>query len=313
MRHGAMIGLLMLCVGCGDDASSSGGVGGDGGNVGVGGSAGVGGGPAVVGTFEVKWGPTSVPSGQERTQCVVKRIGNEGPIFVNRIHNQLGATSHHFIVYEVNDTEELPEPFDCFPFEGSLGGSKLLMITQKADDILTLPPGVAYELQPGQMVRLELHYINVSAADQMAEATSTFTSVSDEGVEFRADIEFLGPLGFPLIEAGQNSTLGPMFIGVPADLQGVNFFAITGHQHRLGTNVSVEVVDSSLNPVQAVYDVENFSWDEPETVTHDPPFVVPPGGGFNLTCDWFNYTEEDVGFGTSVNAEMCFFWAYYYQ
>ena len=41
-----------------------------------------------------------VPSGKEDTQCVVKRLGNPGPISIHEIHNALGATSHHFIVYQ---------------------------------------------------------------------------------------------------------------------------------------------------------------------------------------------------------------------
>lgn len=82
---------------------------------------------------------------------------------------------------------------------------------------------------------------------------------------------------------------------------------------RLRTDVFGELLDSEQNPMQAVYDVENFLWDEPETVTYDPPFTIPSGGSFNLTCDWTNTTGDPVGFGTSVNDEMCFFWAYHYQ
>ena len=62
-----------------------------------------------------------------------------------------------------------------------------------------------------------------------------------------------------------------------------------------------------------VYDVENFRWDEPETVSYnEAPFSVPDDGGFKLTCDWNNPTADRVRFGTSVDDEMCFFWAYYF-
>ena len=62
-----------------------------------------------------------------------------------------------------------------------------------------------------------------------------------------------------------------------------------------------------------VYDVANFQWDEPQTVTYnDAPFTVPDGGGFKVTCDWNNRSNESVGFGTSVDDEMCFLWAYYF-
>jgi hypothetical protein len=39
---------------------------------------------------------------------------------------------------------------------------------------------------------------------------------------------------------------------------------------------------------------------------------VPPGGGFDFTCTWYNNTSATVKFGESATNEMCFFWAYYY-
>lgn len=310
--------LLVLLVGCGDggESNGAGGTGDTGGVVGTGGTSGTGG-AAPDGSFTIKWGPTEVPAGDESTQCVVKRLGNDAPVFISQIRNVLGATSHHFIVYQVDDVVERPEPYDCFPFEGSGSEANLLMITQKADDLLRFPEGVAYELQPGQMIRLELHYINVSAAPQMAEATSTFGMVNEDRVQFRAGIEFLGPVAFPRIEPGKTTTLESL-VDVNSALENVNFFAITGHQHKLGTNVLVELLDEDRAVVERVYDIENFVWDEPETTRHDPPFQIPSGGSFNLTCDW-DYTngvpemDPPVIFGTSVDDEMCFFWAYYYQ
>lgn len=311
VKYGPPLLAMMFLVGCGDDASSVG-AGGTAGTGATGGAAAGGTGGAPPGeTFTIKWGPREVPPATEATECVVKRLGNDAGVFINQVHNVLGATSHHFIVYQVDDQVERPEPYPCSPFEGSGSSSNLLMITQKADDRLRFPNGVAYELQPGQMIRLELHFINVSAAPQMAEATSTFETVDEDAVEFEAGIEFLGG-GVPSIPPMSTSSVNHI-VGVDPALESVKFFAITGHQHKLGTNVLVNLVDADRNLVQPVYDVENFTWDEPETTRHDPPFQIPPGGAFDLTCDWNNTTDAPVGFGTSVDDEMCFFWVYYYE
>jgi hypothetical protein len=241
---------------------------------------------------------------------VVKRLGNTEPISVREIHNVLGATSHHFIVYRVNDTVERPEPFLCSPFTDTLNDPPLI-ITQRADDRLTLPEGVAYTIEPNQMIRLELHYINVSAAPQLAEATSTFIPMPSEEVEHEADVMFLGDTNI-VIPPMSEATLGPTFLQVPSRFDGVSYFAITGHEHQWGTNVYVEVAEDADAPGTPVYDVLSFRWDEPLTVTHAPPFTVPGGGGFRLTCDWSNQSDSTVFFGTSVDDEMCFFWAYYF-
>jgi hypothetical protein len=318
MAHLAALFLLAFTVACGSEpgapggtggtaGSGGGGGGGAGGIAGTGGSAGSGG---VAEAFSVKWGPVEVPATTESTQCVMKRLGNTEPISVHEIHNVLGATSHHFIVYRVNDTVERPEPYPCSPFTDTLNDPPLI-ITQRSDDRLTLPDGVAYTIPPNQMLRLELHYINPGVAPQMAEATSTFMRMPTEDVENEADIMFLGDTNIsipPMSEA----TLGPTFLQLPSRFNGVSYFAITGHEHQWGTDVYVEVAEDAGTPGTPVYDIPLFHWDEPETVTYEPPFTVPDGGGFKLTCEWNNLSDQRVSFGTSVDDEMCFIWAYYF-
>jgi len=318
MARLAALFLLAFTVACGSEpgapggtggtaGSGGGGGGGAGGIAGTGGSAGSGG---VAEAFSVKWGPVEVPATTESTQCVMKRLGNTEPISVHEIHNVLGATSHHFIVYRVNDTVERPEPYPCSPFTDTLNDPPLI-ITQRSDDRLTLPDGVAYTIPPNQMLRLELHYINPGVAPQMAEATSTFMPMPSEDVENEADIMFLGDTNIsipPMSEA----TLGPTFVQLPSRFDGVNYFAITGHEHQWGTDVYVEVAEDAGTPGTPVYDIPLFHWDEPETVTYEPPFTVPDGGGFKLTCEWNNLSDQRVSFGTSVDDEMCFIWAYYF-
>src|SRR5687768_12763112 len=74
----------------------------------------------------------AIRPGQEDTQCVVMRLGNEKPLRVGAIHNVLGGSSHHLIVYRVNDTEERKAPFPCAPFTDTLDPAKgsPLMVTQ---------------------------------------------------------------------------------------------------------------------------------------------------------------------------------------
>ncbi|MGB5812193.1 MAG: hypothetical protein WBG86_16775 [Polyangiales bacterium] len=314
MAHSrAWLVVFALSVACGGSESGAGGEGGTGATGASSGTGGSGGASVPQDSYQIKWGPTEVPGGSESTQCVIKRVGNSGRINVHEIHNVLGATSHHFIVYKVNDTVERPTPFGCTPFIDTLNPEEgaPIIITQRADDRLTLPDGVAYVLEPNQMVRLELHYINVSAAPRMAEATSTFIPIPDEEFEQAADIIFMGTGAFEL-EPGETATSDTVFLQSPPVLDGVNFFAITGHQHQYGTNVRVDTAPDAGGTATSVYEVENFQWDEPETLTYDPPFQLPPGGGFNITCDWNNTSGSTVEFGTGVDDEMCFFWAYYY-
>jgi hypothetical protein len=257
------------------------------------------------------FGPIRVPAGQERTQCVTKRLGNTRELKVGSIHNVLMGVSHHLVVYRVDDTDERPEPYDCQPFEGALSSTKgaPLMITQKHEELLTLGDGLAFVLEPEQMIRLEIHYINTTEADAEIEGRSTFIPLADSKFESAVGFLFSGTtdLALPPGEATQVAT----FIEAPIELYGKKFIGFTGHTHRLGTDVRVQMGkrDGEMIPV---YDVNGFSWQDPPTVYFDPPLSLPADGRFHLACDYQNDTQQQVGFGESANAEMCFFWGYYY-
>lgn len=311
----------VVVVACGTGTSAPGGAippaGGDGGTVPLldGGIGGIGldGGVAPPGSYNLSFGPVDVAPGEEQTKCVVKRLANPEKLRVGAIHNVLSKGSHHLIVYRVSDTAEQTTPFDCKPFTDTLDATKgsTLMITQKADDALVLPDGVAYTLEPKQMVRLEMHYINTGTTKLAVAATSTFIPIDEAKFRDEADFLFIGTPDIDL-KAKSSLTVGPMFIKLPAEYGNVNFFALTGHQHHFGTNVKVSTAANKSDPGTSVYDVPGWLWSEPATVQASPPFKLPAGGGFKFTCSWTNTSNQDVGFGESANQEMCFFWAYYY-
>ena len=265
-------------------------------------------------SFTLSLGPIAVPAGPfERTRCVTKRLGNTRQIHVNRIHNQLGPTSHHAIIYRTADTVEEPTPIDCKPFTETLDPTRgaPLVITQKSDELVSLPPGVAYTFEANQMVRIELHYINLTKNEMMASETTTFETIPDSEFQNEAGLLFIGDPDIR-IQPMSTFTLGPVFFPLPEYLADAHFFAITGHEHQWGTNVKISVMDSDLGGATPVYDVPNWLWSEPETVYPAVPFGVPKGGGFSFTCEWYNRSGSVIHFGESAQNEMCFFWAYYY-
>ena len=287
-----------------NDGGASGGL--DGGPIGLDGSV------APQGSYAVTFGPVDVAPGEESTKCIVKRLGNPGMMHVGTVHNVLSNGSHHMIVYRVTDTAEVLTPFACKPFTDTLDATKgsTLMISQKKDDALILPDGVAYTLDANQMVRIEMHYINPGAAPISVTSTSTFIPIDDAKFQNEADFLFIGTPDIQLA-VGQSKTVSE-FIKLPAEYEDVHFFAITGHEHQLGKNVVVKTATAKDDPGTSVYDVPNWLWSEPATVQHDPSFSIPANGGFNVSCSWDNTSGKPVKFGESANDEMCFFWAYYY-
>jgi hypothetical protein len=267
--------------------------------------------------FSLTWGPVSVPAGREDTQCIWMRLPNTTEIKVHQMHNVLNAASHHLIVYKDDmDTTEQLTPTPCQPFTGALNTTGMIApiaITQKHDDMIFLPNRVAYTFAPNQMVKLEMHYLNASDQTQQVQATVDFFVAEPSSIDYEASILFTGSPDVS-IAPGETKTLHQFFL-VPdyLDLSESKIFAITGHTHKLGTNVNVRVGPSKTGPMTEVYAPNPFKWDEPETTAYNgDPFSIPNGGGLDFECTWTNTTSQTVGFGESATDEMCFFWAYYY-
>ncbi|MDQ3366102.1 MAG: hypothetical protein M3680_11815 [Myxococcota bacterium] len=266
--------------------------------------------------YRLSYGPVSIPPGEEGTKCIWLRLSNAAEIKVHQVHNQLSSSSHHLIVYRDDmDTTEQLTPVDCQPFTGALNASGMIapiIITQKADDQLTLPDRVAYTLKPQQMVKIEMHYLNATDEVMDASATVDFYASDPSAIDHEADILFIGSPDID-IAPGATHTLHQFFT-MPSyiDLSAAKIFAITGHTHKLGTNVQVRVSPGPTGAMTDVYSPTPFLWSEPETRNHRPGFAVPTGGGFDFECSYKNTTGNRVGFGESAGDEMCFFWAYYY-
>jgi hypothetical protein len=277
------------------------------------GSGGAGTGGALQ-TYSVMWGPVTVMPGEENTQCVVRKLGNPAAMHVGSIHNVLEQGSHHMIVYKTNDTVEQPTPFACQPFTDLLHPEKgtPVMISQKKDDLLTFPQGVALAIGAEQFVRLELHYINTSTAPLQVSATSTFLQMPESQVQNEVGFLFAGDPDINLAPMSM-TTVGPTYLPEPAMLAGSKYFGVTGHEHQWGTGVVVDVTTGKTGTDTPIYNPKNWLWSEPQTVMLNPPVQVPSGGGFRLTCTWDNLSTNTVTFGESAKTnEMCFFWAYYY-
>jgi hypothetical protein len=271
----------------------------------------------LIADYSLSWGTVSVKPSTELTQCVWLRLSNDAEIKVHQLHNVLSASSHHLIVYkDDSDTTEQTTPVPCQPFSGALnttGKIFPMMITQKHDDRLTLPHNVAYTLAPHQMIKIEMHYLNAGESPADATANVTFSAADPAAITDEANILFIGSPDISL-EPNKMAEVHEFFNPGRAqlDLSKAKFFAITGHTHKLGLSVEVGIADQPTDPPTPVYAPTTFLWNEPETTTHNPEFMVDPAGGFDFTCRYYNSTSDTVTFGESADDEMCFFWAYYY-
>jgi hypothetical protein len=252
-----------------------------------------------------------IAPGQEGTKCIQLKLPNAAPLEIVQLHNKLSPASHHFIVTALSDPAATEKPLeDCKPFRGALAGAPLA-ITQKHDDLVSLPEGVGYRLNTQQVMHLELHYLNSGeqTVDVMGEVE--FVAAPPGAALQDGSVLLVGTTDIN-IPAHAMQKSAQKFLALPQGMDGVKFFAITGHTHRLGTHVAVSLASGPNAPMAELYSPERFDWEAPEMKQLTPHVSIPPGGGFMLQCSWNNTSDSAVSFGESATAEMCFFWGYYY-
>jgi len=266
--------------------------------------------PPIDKTYDMFIGDWTMSPGKEVTKCTLKRLDNVDPIFVSGLKTKLASGSHHLIVYKSEETEEKPEPFNCVPFtEGLIGGTFPLIISQMPEEHLEFPNGIAMKLEPNQMIRIEAHFLNYFPEDITAHADVTFETIKEEDVVAEANMLFYGTPDFSVKANAVTQTEWNRL----SQWENTNVFALTGHTHELGTNVEVYKTSEKEDDGDEIYPLgETFNWAEAPVIQYDPPLSFKKGDGFRYRCTWDNPTNKNVAFGESANAEMCFFWAYYY-
>jgi hypothetical protein len=265
-------------------------------------------GQLTVQTMTVTVGPIAVTAGTETVVCVTMRLSNTESVYVPRITVQLAPGSHHLVVYRSQATTENLTPTQCTTFQGILTGTGVpLIISEKPSDDLTFPKGVALKFAPHQMIELEAHYINVGTSTLQGMGTVHFETIPTTTPNIiESDFAFFGTTNIVLSTGIQ--TIGPLFV---AGRAGTHGFALTTHQHRLGSDFKVwaanGATDTNHPPI-----ADTTDWANPPLYRLKPELDFNGQNGLAYQCTWNNTTGQVVTFGESALQEMCVLWMYYY-
>jgi hypothetical protein len=307
----------------GTGGSATGGTGGSGGATGgAGGATGGNGGTGAAGgggsvdagaidaggspTYDVAVGPITLAPGEERTVCVDKKIAANHSVDVVKIASEMTKGGHHLVFYKSAATVESTTPFACQTFRDVLGGTVPLYIAQKPSTELNFPAGVAYTMPASQMLRVELHFVNTTPQPLAVTGTVHLGEAKEGTITEHANLMFYGNVGI-FLPPQSMATVGPSFHAIAP---GRKIFGLTGHQHRLGTSVTIELAPDALTSGTELY--KNTNWDEPPLTIFNPPLTPTGTQGLRYTCTYNNTTNGIVTFGENADQEMCFLWAYYY-
>jgi hypothetical protein len=249
---------------------------------------------------------------------------NTSDVDITGITANLVAGGHHLILYRSTAVTESPTPTACGPLSGVTGGDAPIIIAQQATSTLTLPTGVAYHFTAGQMVRIEMHYLNATQVKKSVVGTVLFTTGAPGTAYQAADIMFCGSISQLMISGippyTTNATLNPGFFAGNAniDFTKIKVFGLTSHEHWTGKEGQIWKAANSGDASNRIYD--NTQWDAPPLEVFDDAHLLTFGAGQGLrwqcsydTQDAVPQPTSTVRFGESARTdEMCFIWAYYF-
>jgi len=300
-----------VLVGCGTKATTSS-TGAGGGKATSSASTGSGGQPPGTMPLNASIGPIHVTGGEEAVECITMNLKNADPVFVRRFKTQLQTGSHHMIVYKTTATQESLTPTPCQSFAGIIQGDHPIFIAQQAHSELDFPSDtsgtpVGLQLDANQMLRLEMHFINPGTAALDVTGSAEIDVLPSTANVVKSDLAFWGTEKFS-IPANSEADTGVKF---HAALPDTHIFALTTHQHHLGTEMQVwygAAGDMSMRVA------DGKTWADPPLELFSPTLDFPAGSnkGLSYECHWDNTTSSPVNFGEGFNDEMCFLWHYYY-
>jgi hypothetical protein len=252
----------------------------------------------------------TVKPGEELHKCQLVTLPTDSELEVVSFSHKYTSGSHHFLVF-ATDLETIPADmrgqYDCVNGDESIMEHTrgILYGAQSAAATFPLPPGVGFKMKAHQVLLLQAHYLNPTAAEVPATIRAGFdTAPAAQIREHAGFMLFYDP--FIYVPAQSSATSG-IRCSVPND---INLIAAFTHYHQRGTAMRVWV-DPSMSQESATPFHETHDWEHPEDF--HGPLAVPAGSAFRFECAYTNPEAVDVFQGpNAATSEMCVFAGLYY-
>jgi len=283
--------------------------------------------------FQLHLQPFQVaPRSEREVFSLVDRPFRDHPtayVDVKRIDVHMTDASHHFILYQFIDGAAKPAP-GLRPAESVINvltSRRLVVGAQQSFFTQSFPHGVGFRFSRDTSFDLNSHYLNLGSEETLqAEVYVNFFFY--EPGELEKPVRQIFDIN-PNINVPPNATRTttqdfPSFSQAAQDPIGINgsltrsisVYSLSSHMHRHGTRFTAQIIQGG-RPVDAdklLYD--NYSWDDPEYLTFDPPLVLTRGQGirFSTTHEYHDPPSPNsppLRFGVTSEDEMAILLGYY--
>jgi hypothetical protein len=263
--------------------------------------------------FQLNVPEFQVPAGTEIQSCYFFAVpGKAGSdVWVNRFAIAASTGTHHVNVFRVKTLVGLSGKAGdvvtstngtgpCFKSSNWADWPLVVNSQEGGNDVdWTLPPDVGQRFQPGELLMLQIHYVNASTQKTPAGG--------------QASANFYFPATSPKQELGTIFATNQNIRICPGDtnrsfethcrtpLTGATIVAANGHFHSRGIEFTMNVTDSTGNDELPAPFYTSKQWDEPP-MARGLDVKVPDGGGVSWTC---SYTADPSACGNPADS-CCF-------
>jgi hypothetical protein len=246
----------------------------------------------------------------ELERCRYINAPNDAAGHVVRIELVARAGLHHAFVSKA-PRELADDDVPCFGFPDEvmqgidIPAPLYASSTQVAEEVVAFPEGVGIEIEAGQQLVFNYHYLNTGPDPIDGEIYLNLHFADPEAEIASAQVFVFGNMGGVDIPPHGTQRLTTT-CAFPDD---VALVSATPHMHALGTRFEIRRHDGEA-PAEML--LETTDWHDPETKIFDPPLLLSAGEGLTFTCEWRNDLDHPVGFGQTAEDEMCFVFGYFY-
>jgi hypothetical protein len=249
------------------------------------------------GTYTITLDRFTVAPGQERYACQDFANPFDGEAAgIHQFASQMTPGSHHLLLFYKPGAADGPLA-DCSGTEFAAGpyGS------QRPDDQIAYPPGVAAVVAPSDGFRVQVHYLNASTSPIDVSVELRLTRAADSTVRDHAAILFFDNTQID-VPAGATGVVVQKTCTLPF---AANLVQATGHMHEHGRRFQAVAAG------QTIFDSSSFSDVTP--ALFDPPLALPAGTAITFSCTYDNDSAAPIEYGDSARTnEMCIFSAQFF-
>lgn len=253
--------------------------------------------------FTIETPEITAAPGETNTYCYFVRTPNTGATGIRRWWSMMRPGMHHLIVYATYNGSWQPletnppgtlSPGSCFGTGTGRMYAAHASVSELAlpdDDGAGMP--LAFDLQPGQPIAIEMYVPNVTDTP-LTTAAILQADVLPDGVPFTKTASYQ-TVNTEISIPPNSAATRTKTCAVPP---GVRFWWLSTRTHHFATSSAIEDGATTL--------VVNGDWEHPNAALPPPPGYTFSASGLTYTCSYFNPTAFPVSFGESeMTDELC--------